>query len=102
MGQPCLHDHDMDFQDFYQLLNNERQGIRDRYLGEPEVFQLFGKQLCNRRVDIVNTDTANRTIKNAIKDGDEVVVVMKNKMFRSVVSLCQITKDMSLKILEDV
>jgi len=84
--------------DFLQEYSrNEREFLRKR-----DVVAWFKKDLNNKIMDLDNIESIKQAVKDAIEMGDEFLIILENKAFRSVIAVCKVTRNISLKVFENI
>lgn len=92
---------EMFFRDCYSHLRENRHN-ESEYLTEEDVVSWFGKDLNSRIVDLDDIESNNLNIKNAIEQGDDFLLVIKNRAFKSAVAVCKVTRNISSKVLINI
>jgi len=77
--------------------NNEREFLRKR-----DVVAWFKKALNNRIIDLDHIESNKQAIKDAIEKGDTFLIILENKAFRSVIAVCKVTRNISLKVFKNI
>lgn len=89
------------FRNCYQFLREDRFD-ESEFLTEEDVISWFGKDLDTRTVNLDDIELNNQKIKDAIEQGDDFLIIIKNSSFRSVVAVCKVTRNISSKILTNI
>lgn len=76
---------------------NEREFLRKR-----DVVAWFKKDLNNKIMDLDNIESNKQAVKDAIEKGDEFLIIFENKAFRSVIAVCKVTRNISLKVFKNI
>lgn len=92
---------EMFFRDCYMYLRENRNN-ENEYLTEEDVVSWFGKDLNSRIVDLDDIESNNLNIKNAIEQGDDFLLIIKNRAFKSAVAVCKVTRNISSKVLTNI
>ena len=71
-------------------------------LTEDDIVSWFGRDLSKKFFNLDNIESYHQSIKAAIIDGDEFLIIIKDKAFRSIIAVCQVAKNLSLKIFENI
>lgn len=83
----------------YEMLREHRLE-ESEYLTEDDVMAWFSDHLNVKAIDLNATDSD--IIKQAIENGDEFLIILKDNTLRSVIALCKITKNISAKVFDDI
>ena len=89
------------FYDCYRHLRENRNN-ENEYLTEEDVISWFGNDLDSKIVDLDNIELNNQLIKNAIEQGDEFLLIVKNGVFKSAIAVCKVTRNVSSKVLASI
>jgi len=89
------------FRECYHILR-EYGSNNNEYLSEEDVVAWFGKDLDSRIVNFDDIEFDNRRIKDAIEQGDDFLIIIKNGTFRSAVAICKVTRNISSKVLTNI
>lgn len=95
------HPSDSMFRRCYDFLREHRRNERE-FLTEGDVVAWFEKDLNNKIIDLDNIESNKQAIKDAIEKGDEFLIILENRAFRSVIAVCKVTRNISLKVFENV
>jgi len=85
------------YDDLRESHSNQRE-----YLTERDVRNWFRGELNNRTVEVTLGSQDLKTIREALAQGDEFILSIKDKGVRSVISLCYFSKNLSKKVLADI
>lgn len=89
------------FRHCYEFLRENRDNFRE-FLTEEDVLMWFGKDINRRIIDLDNIESNQNVIKSAMEKDDEFLIILKDNTFRSITALCKVTKNISLKVLENI
>lgn len=89
------------FRRAYEILRNANSNEKE-FLTERDVQNWFRGELNFRTVEVSLDSQDLKTIREALAQGDEFILSIKDKGLRSVISLCYFSKDLSKKVLADI
>lgn len=85
---------------FYFLRENQRN--EREFLRKRDVIAWYKKELNNKIMDLDDIESNKQAVKDAIEKGDEFLIVSENKAFRSVIAVCKVTRNISLKVFKNI
>jgi hypothetical protein len=89
---------------FHNCYSYLREYMNDdsEFLSEENVVSWFGNDLNSKVVNLDDTESNNKHVKNAIEHGDDLLLIVKNGAFRSAIKVCKVTRNISLKVINNV
>lgn len=89
------------FQHCYEHIRESRPN-ESEFLSEEDVVMWFRGQLSTRTVEVLLSSSDLKAIREALMQGDEFILSLKDKRLKSVISLCYFSKQISKKVLADL